>query len=48
MVWYEASTGYSAGNDPLGWIFSYGSVSTALGQLLALVQWWFKKSVEGQ
>lgn len=44
MVWYEWSTGYSAGNAPLGWIFFYGPVSAALGQLAALVQWWFKKS----
>ena len=23
MVWYEKTTGYSAGNAPLGWIFFY-------------------------
>lgn len=43
MVWYEHSTGYSAGNGPLGWLFIYGPVSAALGQLVALIQWWFKK-----
>lgn len=43
MASYEESTGYSAGNAPLGWMFSYGPVSAALGQLLALAVWWFKK-----
>ena len=44
MVWYESSTGYSAGNGPLAWIFFYGPVSAALGQLAALVRWWFRKN----
>ena len=43
MVWYENTTGYSAGNAPLGWIFFYGPASAALGQFLALIIWWFKK-----
>jgi hypothetical protein len=43
MVWYEKTTGYSAGNAPLGWIFFYGPASAALGQLLALIVWWFRK-----
>ena len=43
MVWYENTTGYSAGNAPLGWIFFYGPASAAVGQLLALVVWWFRK-----
>ncbi len=43
MVWYENTTGYSAGNAPLGWIFFYGPASAALGQLLALIVWWFRK-----
>jgi hypothetical protein len=43
MVWYEKSTGYSAGNAPLGWIFFYGPASAAIGQLVALIIWWFKK-----
>ena len=42
MIWYEKTTGYSAGNGPLGWIFFYGPLSAALGQLVALVRWWFK------
>jgi len=42
MIWYEKTTGYSAGNGPLGWIFFYGPLSAALGQLVALVKWWFK------
>lgn len=44
MIWYEMSTGYSAGNGPLGWIFFYGPTSVALGQVAALVHWWFRKS----
>ena len=44
MVWYKSSTGYDAGNAPLAWIFFYGPVSGALGQLAALIHWWFKKS----
>lgn len=44
MVWCESSTGYGAGNAPLAWIFFYGPVSAALGQLAALAQWWFKRS----
>ncbi len=44
MAWYESSTGYSAGNGPLAWIFFYGPVSAALGQLAALAQWWFKRN----
>jgi hypothetical protein len=43
MQAYEAKTGYSAGNGPLGWIFFYGPVSFALGQGVALVHWWYKK-----
>ena len=47
MVWYENTTGYSAGNAPLGWIVFYGPASAALGQLLALVVWWFRKPQRG-
>jgi|SRR5262245_40461788 len=43
MVWYEKTTGFSAGNGPLGWIFIYGPPSAALGQLVALLHWWFMK-----
>lgn len=43
MVWYENTTAYSAGNAPLGWILFYGPASAALGQLLALIVWWFRK-----
>ena len=43
MYWHESTTGISAGNGPLGWIFFYGPVSAALGQLVALVVWWFRK-----
>ena len=44
MMWYEKTTGYSAGNGPIGWIFFYGPLGAAAGQLVALVLWWFKSS----
>jgi hypothetical protein len=47
MVLYERTTGYSAGNGPVAWIFFYGPASAALGQLLALVVWWFRKPQRG-
>ena len=40
MAWYERSTGFDAANAPLAWIFFYGPISVAAGQLLALVTWW--------
>ena len=43
MIWYEQTTGYSAGNAPLGWLFFYGPVSAALGQMVALILWWREK-----
>jgi hypothetical protein len=43
MNWYEGSTGISAGNAPIGWIFFSGPLSAALGQLAALSRWWFTK-----
>ena len=42
IVHYESTTGYNAGNAPLGLIF-YLPVATAFGQLVALVEWWFGK-----
>ena len=47
-IWYEKTSGFSAGNAPLGWFFFYGPFSVALGQLLALTVWWFKKPVGGK
>jgi hypothetical protein len=44
MIWYEKTTGYSAGNGPLGWIFFYGPLGAASGQLVALLLWWFKST----
>ena len=48
MIWYERTSGFSAGNAPLGWLFFYGPFSVALGQLFVLTVWWFKKPVGGQ
>jgi protein-S-isoprenylcysteine O-methyltransferase Ste14 len=39
MVKYEMTTGYSAGNGPLAWIFITGPLSVAAGFLIALVLW---------
>jgi hypothetical protein len=47
MSYYEKTTGYSAGNGPIGWFFFYGPSSVAMGQLLALGVWWFKKPIGG-
>lgn len=47
MIWYEHSTGFSAGNGPLGWIFVYGPIGAALGEICALAVWWFKKPNSG-
>ena len=44
-LWYEHSTGFNAGNAPLGWIFFFGPFGVALGQLCALTVWWFKSPV---
>lgn len=44
MSWHESSTGISQGNAPIGWIFFYGPLSAAAGQLAALVQWWLRKA----
>src|SRR5690349_4338456 len=43
MSWYEHSTGFSAANAPVGWIFFFGPLGVALGQLCALIVWWFKR-----
>src|SRR6185436_17239395 len=40
IIWYERSTGYSANQTPFAWIFFFGPLSAALGQLLALGMWW--------
>lgn len=45
MIWYEQTTGYSAGNGPLGWIFFLGPVGAAFGQLLALLKWRYGKTI---
>jgi hypothetical protein len=45
IIWYEHSTGYSANQTPFAWIFFFGPLSAALGQLLALGMWWLEKPV---
>ena len=44
IIWYEHSTGYSANQTPFAWIFFFGPLSAALGQLLTPGMWWIKKS----
>lgn len=39
MIWYTWSTGYDAGNAPLAWIFFFGPIGFACGQLVALLAW---------
>jgi hypothetical protein len=43
MIWYEKTTGFSAGNAPIAWIFFYGPLGLAFGQLVALLLWWRKR-----
>ena len=45
MIDYERTTGYSAGNGPLAWIFIYLPLSFTLGQFVGLIHWWQKKSI---
>jgi len=42
MWHYESTTGYSAGNGPLGWIFIYAPLSVACGFILGLIHWLVK------
>lgn len=42
MIWYEKTTGYSAGNAPLGWIFFLGPVGALIGALIGLLVWLIK------
>ena len=43
MIWYEKTTGFSAGNAPIGWIFVYGPASFAVGELVGLGFWLCRK-----
>ena len=45
---YEATTGYSAGNGPLGWIFIYAPLSVACGLILGLIHWVIKDVILSQ
>lgn len=45
MVWYEYSSGYSAGNAPVGWILFYGPLSFSIGQIVALTKWWRSNAI---
>lgn len=47
MVWYERSTGYSAGNAPVAWIFFYGPLSVAVGELVGLA-YWLRRRARGE
>ena len=40
MGWYEKTSGFSAGNAPLGWIFFSGPMSFSIGQYIALYRWY--------
>ena len=42
MIWYEKTTGYSAGNAPVAWIFFFGPLGAAIGALIGFLVWWLK------
>lgn len=43
MIWYESSTGFSADKGYSWWMLFFGPLSAAFGQVVALIDWWFKK-----
>lgn len=45
MWHYEKTTGYSAGNGPLGWIFIYAPLSIACGIIIALLHWLYSDAI---
>jgi len=45
MVQYEATTGYSAGNGPLGWIFYYAPLSITCGIIVATLHWVYSNAI---
>ena len=38
----EKTTGYSAGNAPVAWIFFFGPLGAAIGALIGFLVWWLK------
>lgn len=43
MIWYESATGFSADKGYSWWMLFFGPLSAAFGQVIALIDWWFKK-----
>jgi hypothetical protein len=39
-VWRQITTGYGADHALLQWLFFYGPVGFAAGQVIAVVRWW--------
>lgn len=48
MSHYESSTGFSAGNAPVAWFFFIAPLASAIGQVVALIDWWFKRIATGR
>jgi len=48
MVWYEKTTGYSAGNAPLGWIFFFGPAGVAISFVVGFMVWQYGHGKRGQ
>lgn len=42
---FEKTTGYSAGNGPLGWIFFYAPLSISCGIIIALLHWLYSDAI---
>lgn len=48
IIWCERTSGFSAGNAPLGWIFFYGPISVAVEEFIALVHWLAKDPISSR
>src|SRR5678815_1809752 len=48
MVWYERTTGYSAGNAPLGWIFFFGPAGVGISCVVGFMVWQYGHGKRGQ
>lgn len=46
MIWYSYQTGIDSNQGPLVWIFFYGPISIAIGEIVGFIVWLFSKSLK--